>query len=190
MSTQVIKLRIDSTGPLLMHNPASMGNQQGPDGVKTRRIPKPKEEAEQGVYSDNNGDFYLPADAFRISLLSAAKGRRIGKFAAASILAGSVFPVGETCTLWNPKTNKPIKKYDKIYTCRAVVQRQGVLRSRPQIDAWWCELELEIDMDFVPEPEMIVGLYNIAGRIIGVGDFRPEKKGRFGRYRVTLLNGS
>ncbi len=48
-----------------------------------------------------------------------------------------------------------------------------------------CLLSLEIDSDFIPA-DMLITLFNRAGRMIGVMDYRPEKRGSFGRYTVEL----
>ena len=122
----------------MLNNPASMGRPS--TGVGIKKIPSPEEEAASKVYKDDKGNLYLNTNGFRSGLLSAATGRRIGKFAASSILSGAVFPTHERATLVNAKSGKPVKKYT-INTMRAVVQQNGVLRSRPQIDDWACDLD-------------------------------------------------
>ena len=66
---------------------------------------------------------------------------------------------------------------------RAVVQKNGILRSRPIIPVWAVDVIFEIDDDFIV-PSQVLSLMNDAGRIAGVGDWRPAKKGRYGRYKV------
>ena len=94
-----------------------------------------------------------------------------------------MFPATERTALIDPATAAALVDYD-IDTRRATVQRNAVLRSRPRLEKWAAKVELEIDEEFIAEPTLRE-LMDIAGRIIGVGDFRPEKSGPFGRFRVA-----
>src|SRR5260370_14267179 len=104
-------------------------------GLGRKRIDDAGAEAEAGTYRLEGGQLYHPAIAFRSALLSAGKGRRIGKLSAPGVLSGAVFLSHAECALVNPETGKPIKTYT-IDVRRAVVQRAGVLRRRPSIDPW------------------------------------------------------
>jgi hypothetical protein len=68
------------------------------------------------------------------------------------------------------------------------VQKNGILRSRPKIDNWACELQFEYDPD-LNEPHLIEAVLSHAGKYPGIGDYRVGKKGPFGRFTVKLLNG-
>ena len=73
---------------------------------------------------------------------------------------------------------------------RAVVQGQGVLRARARVPEWQTEVEFEYDPDFVT-PEIIAEAFSIAGRVVGIGDYRPRcprgKGGPFGRFSVEVI---
>jgi len=178
---ELIKITVVGTSPLLQHNPAGMA--RGDDAsAKKKTIPTPEAEAEAGCYRDDQGNLFLPTPAFRSALVGAAKGRRLGKTAATTIVKGATFAATERTTLIDPIGGKPLTDYD-IDTRRAVVQRQAVLRSRPRLENWQAVVELEYDEEFIVE-STLVELMEIAGRIIGVGDYRPEKSGPFGRFDV------
>jgi hypothetical protein len=51
---------------------------------------------------------------------------------------------------------------------------------------WAVLITCEVDEDFVTVA-MMVELLNIAGKVSGAGDYRPQCKGPFGRFRVELL---
>lgn len=185
--SKIIVFKITGLSPLLTHNPASMQqSNQGKLGQKY--IPKPEEEAAAGCYKNDDGTFGLPSEAFRQSIVGSgggASGRRIGKKSAASIVCAGVFTTEVRCILLLPTTWKPIKKYE-IYTCRAVLRgREGILRSRPMFKDWGCKWPVEVDEDFIT-PEIVLDLLNISGKVAGVGDFRPQRKGTFGRYRAEI----
>lgn len=179
--TDVAVFRIEGLSSLLQNNPASM--RPTPTGVTVKKIPTPVAEAESKVYQ-RDGAFFIPAIAFRSCLLACCTGRKINKKAAIASMSPGVFNVEEECFLVDPKTDKPLKEYE-IYTCRAVVMRAGVLRSRPMFRKWACDLALEVDLDFV-NVAIVHEMLALAGKAIGIQDFRPQKKGTFGRFKVTL----
>ena len=174
--------------PLLMHNPAGLMAVGGGRGISRKVIPSPEEEAKAGRYVLPDGNFYIPAIAVRNSLLGGAKGYRIGRVAAISILAGALDIIDEVFPLL--RDNDPLNGENySIDTRRAVVQGQGIMRSRARIELPW-----QIEAVFMYNAEL-VNLEQLkeiaarAGQVIGLLDYRPEKKvglpGWFGKYEVT-----
>ena len=184
MAMELYTYHIEGVSSLLMHSPKAMMEAQ-PTGPATRRIPTPEEEAEKGAYRDEEGFLYLPSEAFRASIMHGAGGRRIGKTAARTVLSGAVFTTAPRTHLVDPGSGEQLREY-RVHVARVVVQRNSILRARPEVERWGCVLELEVDLDFT-SPWQVEELLNIAGRISGVGDFRPEKRGPHGRYRAELL---
>ena len=175
---------------LLMNNPASMEN--GDDvGIKaSKKKYEPEEEARIRVYKDEKDHMYIPAVAFRASLMNAAKGRKVGKKFATALVKGAVFNAETRCYLTNPETGKPLKANGKsknsdygLHSTRVRVGNAGVMRVRPEIERWATKVAFEVDDDFIRE-EQVIELLNIAGRMAGVLDWRPEKSGAHGRFEV------
>lgn len=175
----VVRYRVTGTHPLLMHSPKGMGGAAA--GLGQKRIPSPADEAEAATYRLPDGQLYLPAIAFRSAILNASKGRRIGRFAAKGVLSSSLFVTDEHVPLTDAK-GEPLSGFE-IDVRRCVVQRQGVMRARPKIDEWCGELALEFDPDFL-KVDWITEIFALAGRTVGVGDYRPERSGPFGRFTV------
>ena len=71
---------------------------------------------------------------------------------------------------------------------RAVVGNAGVLRARPKVSAWACSVTFEFEQDFL-DPGLITSAFERAGKIAGVGDYRPAcpkgAGGPYGRYTVA-----
>lgn len=171
---------------MLQHNPEKTMGAGGPAvGLSKKKIPTPAEEAEAGTYRLPSGQLYIGALAFRSALLNAAKGKRVGKVAAKGIIAGAVMPEGEVCPLEHPETGAEVKDFE-IFTCRAVVMQKGIMRSRPRINAWACELGLMVDVEAV-DAQVVADLLTEAGTRVGVGDFRPERGGIYGRFTVERV---
>lgn len=182
MTIEVHTFHVEGISSLLMNNPAGMGGGQPTMGAK--KIPTPEEEAAAKVYRSADGTLYLPSIQFRSSLLNGCTGKRIGKVGAARQVSAGVFNVETETPLKTPgKSGKPIKDY-RIHQTRAVVQKQGVIRARAEVPEWAADVVFEIDTDFITV-DQVRELLNVAGRIAGVGDWRPAKKGPHGRYRVV-----
>lgn len=171
--------------PLLMHNCAAMCAAQ--EGPKRKSIPTPEEEAERSAYRLPSGQLYIKGEAFRGSLLKAVSGYKIKKTSAKVVFAAGVFLMDEECPLVHPQTGNPLTDY-VIDTRRAVVQGNGVQRSRARVNAWRTRVRVEYDEEILT-PEIILQFLERAGQFVGVGDQRPgapKTPGQFGTYTVAL----
>ena len=189
MSIEQVIYTVTGTSPCLMHNPASMRSQGGEMKNAKTVIPTQEAEAQQGLYKNDDGQLYIPSIALRNSLMGAGVGKKIGKQTAWKMIACGAFVIEAECPLVHPKTGKPLTTYSKINVARVVLgagkTAKGIVRARPQIDQWQTKLVLEIDDDFI-SPEQVLQLFALAGRMIGILDWRPERKGSYGRYSVSL----
>lgn len=183
MDLKLSKFKVTGLFPVMTHNPAQM--RRASEGATKKKIPSEEDEAKAGLYLDEKGNYCLPSGGFRSSLLNGLKNKKVGKASAISVFQAAVFNVDELTVLVNPKTGEPLKEY-KIDTRRAIIQRQGILRSRPRFEKWGGILSLQIDED-ITTPEQVEENLNIAGQVIGVGDFRIEKRGMFGKFKVELM---
>lgn len=181
----IITINVEGTSPLLLHNPAGMGGGNTGLSAKGKNIPTPEAEAEAGAYrlpaKKGDGQLCIPSFAFRGAMLSAAKGRKMGKDFATTLVKGSVFVTAEFTPLTTPDGD-PLHEY-VIDARRARVGTAGITRCRPKLEKWAAAVEFEVDQDFLAE-ENCRELLAIGGRTVGVGDFRPEKSGPFGRFTV------
>lgn len=58
------------------------------------------------------------------------------------------------------------------------------LRYRGQFDKWGAKVKVQINTAVI-SAEQVVALFNLAGFAVGVGEWRPERDGLFGRFRVA-----
>jgi hypothetical protein len=76
----------------------------------------------------------------------------------------------------------PALEWDYLDRRRVTVQRAGVTRERPALRAGWStEVQLMVLLPQYIPPAMLLDVVTDAGRLCGVGDFRPT----FGRFAVT-----
>lgn len=186
MAVNIVTFKVTGLSEILMNNPASMDEEKA-TSVRTKKIP-PEEDAEKRLYINEDGNFWVPSVAFLRGLWQGAAYRKIGKDSARSLIQASVFSIEEQTVLLDKDTQKPITKYE-IDSRTVVIKATGgrIMRHRPKVSNWMCLLSLEIDSDFITI-DIILPLMNRAGRMIGVMDFRPEKRGSFGRYEVELYH--
>ena len=73
------------------------------------------------------------------------------------------------------------------YTVPVVVQRNRIMRTRAMFDLPWA-VEFWVDGDDeLVSAEQLESWLDIGGRRIGLGDWRPEKSGQFGRFKMVSM---
>ena len=70
-----------------------------------------------------------------------------------------------------------------------VVQRSRILRTRAKFDAWGVTFTIEVDPELC-DKEQLPNWIDIAGRRIGLGDWRPEKSGHTGASNEEEIKNS
>ena len=130
------------------------------------------------VYRNDDNMICLPGEYLRQAIITAAKFRqdpRSPRKSAMDLVKAAVVSLTPLATLGT-------ETWDYEHKCRVTVQRNGITRVRPAMKAGWeAEITLLVTLpEYVP-PSMLHSLANDAGRLIGVGDFRPT----YGRYNVT-----
>ena len=72
------------------------------------------------------------------------------------------------------------------FTTNVVVQRNRIPRTRAKFDEWGVTFVVEADDELIDDTQLSHWLA-IAGRRIGLGDWRPEKSGDYGRFEVVSV---
>ena len=180
MKPQIIVFQIVGISPLLQNNPASFIGKSGGDLAGTKDY-NDEEEARLRLYIDPDGNHYHPAQAFPKTMVSAVAGKKYGKAFATTAIKGAVF-ITEPFAVIEDERGKPATDFT-IDRQPVVVGKARVLRCRPCWNQWRMRLPLEIDTAIL-QPSQVRDALELAGRIKGIGDYRPEKGGGFGRFRV------
>lgn len=170
---KTIQVQIKGTAPLLMHRFPMVP-------VEAMEKKTPEEQAEHAAYRDEeNQALYVPGLNVQRALVSAAtfsKGK--GRASLQKQVAACVFVTPERVYL-GTKTfmvdSRPV----------VVPATKGrVVRHRPRLDAWELNFKLDYDPDLITETQLR-RVMDDAGTRVGLLDFRPERKGPFGRFIVT-----
>lgn len=139
----------------------------------------PEEQAELAAYRDaESGMLYIPGIAIQRAFIAAAsfsKGK--GRASLQKQTAACVF-------IFPDRVSLGVKKF--ALDSRPVVMpatRGRIIRHRPRLDEWTAKFEIEYDENLLTERQ-IRQIVDDAGSRVGLLDFRPEKKGPFGRFIV------
>ena len=125
--------------------------------------------------------FGFPVNAFKMSGNSAAY--RKGWVKNQMQLRGCYFLTSEYGELVEIKGDKPVCRED-------MVKLQGSssdLRYRPIFENWYCDMTLTLDTGFGLKMDDIINVLSAGGSSCGVGEWRVEKDGYFGKFHVELL---
>jgi hypothetical protein len=141
-------------------------------------------------YNPLTGEVHIPAMAIKMSLDTAAKRLEIKDPDNKRAKLTKNFTSGVIC-----ETHVPIgiKKDDMpMVTIPANVDGvrgsgKRVPRRFPQTQKWSGQGSLMI-MDPKVKPEMVKEVFDYAGMTIGIGQFRPEKGGLNGRFKLKKFN--
>jgi hypothetical protein len=135
-----------------------------------------------------NGQVYIPAMAFKIGLDRAAKmlGRQIpgkGKSTYTKFFESGVL-VTEPAFI----ASADAIECERVHANADGVRGSGkrVWRMFPRIDDWKTDVTFHVLANEIT-PDIFEEHLKQAGAFVGVGRFRPEKGGFFGRYRVEKV---
>lgn len=144
---------------------------KGSTGRKTDNI-------EAYVYRNEEGFLCLPSEYLRMAIVNAAKYKqdpRSPRKSAMDLYKASIICLSNLASLGT-------KDWDYEDKRRVVVQRAGINRVRPAIKTGWkATFELLVNTPEYISANDLNESIQLAGRLIGVGDFRPT----YGRFNVT-----
>jgi hypothetical protein len=130
-----------------------------------------------GLYL-NDGKPCIPAEMLEAAINGGARKRKMGKQASAAVFIKQP----GTLEYDGPTDPKELWK-DGRFTLRvpARVGQATVMRTRPIFHSWASAFEVDINTDLANEKEVKEWI-RIAGQEIGIGDWRPGKRGHYGLF--------
>jgi hypothetical protein len=124
----------------------------------------------------------LPAHLLDSCIREGARKSKLGKQAS----AGCIVEGNGSFTYDGPKDLVALSQDPRHYhRCAVKVQQSKVMRTRPTFDTWACEFSVCIDTTVI-EIEQIISALESAGKLVGIGDWRPgaPRGGSYGRFEV------
>ena len=173
----IAHVTIEGTADLLFHrwNVESVAEKaNAAKGSKAKKT----DDVESYVYRNAEGELCLPGEYVRQAIITAAKFRqdpRSPRKSAFDLFKAAIISLTDLATLG--KAN-----WDYLDQRRVQVQRNSITRCRPAMHKGWkADFQLMVNLpEYVPQ-EILQEVLANAGRLIGVGDFRPT----YGRFSVV-----
>lgn len=177
-----IKITIQGTTPLLMQKFAEDNEVRVSSPIQVGDRGTPREQAASKLYSDTEGNLYIPGPNVFSCLVSAGKFHRLGK-TKVTTARSSLIPAGVSVDdIVIPLNTKEWEVDSRSVVIPATGGR--IMCHRPRLDEWKLSFTLDIDTSMF-DPKFIRALIDDAGKKCGLGDFRPERKGPFGKFVVV-----
>lgn len=177
-----VSVEIEGSADLLFHrwNPEAVDEKaaaaKGSKAKKTDNI-------ESYVYRDDKDFICIPGEYLRGAIVGAAKFRqdpRSPRKSAMDLFKAAVVSL-------TPLASLGVKKWDYEDRRRVVIQRSGVNRTRPAMKVGWrATFVLMVTLPEYVTPQILNEVIAMAGRIGGLGDFRPTY-GRFAIVKYEVL---
>jgi hypothetical protein len=165
----------ERTREVIKHREAHPNQKQ----EKVARDPEAEFRGALYVVADANGKrarYGIPAAAFHKAMISAG-GRFAGLKNMGPTLAGAITVEADLIEL---RASEPVMREDP----RSIKGQRSSLIYRAWFHEWEADLPIRFDADLFTEAQ-VLNLIARAGEQVGVGNWRPEKKGNFGRFEIV-----
>lgn len=172
----VAHITIEGTAAILFHRWSNEAVAEKAAAAKNSKAKK-TDNLESYVYRTEDGNLALPGEYLRQALIGAARFRqdpRSPRKSAMDLMKAAVVPLTELADLG-------VKDWDYLDRRRVLIQRNAVTRERPALKVGWqASIDLLVNLPEYVDSTMLLEMLGSAGRLIGVGDFRPT----YGRFAV------
>ena len=180
------KIKIQGRTPLLCNRFTDEAQMSATSGTRIASVghqKSPHEQAEEKLYIGHDGKPMIPQPNVFRCIIDAGKFFKIGKSKVTTLNSSLIPACVEVEGIEIPIIHKDPWEVDT----RAVrIPSTGgrILCHRPKFNDWALEFESLLDTEL-----MSAGLFreilDSAGKRIGLGDFRPDRKGPFGKFVVV-----
>lgn len=178
---EMITIRIRGLSPLIC-NAFSEEKRDGilNDQVKGKKANREKKDPDSifldCLYPSQNGDYVFPANGLKKAAINAAHtfAEQIPK----TKVRGAFYIPTEWLII---EGSKPRSRSDRVRVARGTLD----IRIRAEFPEWEMSVPIQYDKNGVLTTEQIIKLFQIAGFSVGIGDWRPQCDGTFGRFEVV-----
>lgn len=172
-----VEVTIEGVCPILFHRYSVEAVAEKAAAKKNSKAKK-TDNIESYVYRNTDGDICVPGIYLKGAIVQAGRSMqdpRSPRKSAMDLLKAIVIPLTDLATLGKDT-------WDYLDQRRVVVQRSAVSRQRPAFnEGWRATFILQVQVPDYLKPTQLHKLLVDAGRLVGVGDFRPS----YGRFAVV-----
>lgn len=198
---KLLRITLKSLSPGMLQNPAT------PELLEALRTKTPQtkrtdwtvsDEAGTKLYrsepdGDKPGMMGIPAQNMLACLVNAGRYVKAGKKQISTATSTTLYDFVELEDTFLPfngtdaKGNVEWKPCVVKGTMHAAQKETAVCIVRPRIMHWTMTVNLRFDDSRGVNQDVVVELFKQGGRKVGLGDWRPQKRGNFGRFVVTKV---
>ena len=179
LNIQTMSLILVGDSPLIVHAWSQKAKQaildkQQKKASKGKEVRNPAKDFEESLYPMGDG-YGFPAVAFKAAAVTVCS--QIDGIS--KVFARQTFHVlgGDLIRLYG---DAPAMREDMV----RVGMGTADLRYRGEFKRWFVQLDIEYNGSAISK-EQLVNVFNTSGFGVGIGEWRPEKDGRNGRYHVA-----
>lgn len=177
----VLEVTVEGTASFLFHrwsNEDVAAKAAAAKGSATKKTDNVESYVYRMVEGDKKSNLAIPGSYLRGAVINAAKFRqdpRSPRKSAMDLYKAGVVALTERADLGT-------SAWDVIDRQRVLVQRSAVTRERPAMLAGWrATFDIQVLLPEYISPRDLISVITDAGRLVGVGDFRPT----YGRFIVA-----
>jgi hypothetical protein len=182
-----ISIRIDGITPLICNRFTDAAAESASNGSRGSSAGQdrgtPLDIAQSKLYIGNDGNPMIPQPNLLRCLVEGGRFTKIGKSqvttAKSSILYACVDVQGAEVPIIHQQPWKVDTRAVRIPSTGG-----RILAHRPMFDDWALEFVVDLDTSILGE-KLLRQIIDDAGKRIGMGDFRPQCKGPYGRFVVN-----
>ena len=173
----VVRVEIEGTAALLFHRYSNEAVASKAAAAKNSKAKK-TDNVESYVYRTKDNHLAAPGEWIRMALVAIAKFKqdpRSPRKSASDLYKAAIVVLTELASLGTAD-------WDYLDRRRVMVQRNGITRERPAMfPGWRAQFDIQVLLpEYIASNDVLDALV-MAGRINGLGDFRPT----YGRFQVT-----
>jgi len=176
----VVEITVEGVSAILFHR-WDCDAVQAKAKARKGSTAKKEDNVESYVYRNGKNEISIPGEYFRMAIINAAKfsqDPRSPRKSAMDLFKAGIAVVSELCSLGT-------EKWDFLDQRRVGLQRNSITRMRPAMFAGWkAAVELQVLLPEYITPHILNEVTGRAGRLIGVGDFRPT----YGRFQINVFD--
>ena len=193
---KLIRFTLTSLSPGMLLNPATL---ELLEALRTKKQAQKRtdwtveQEAGTKLYRSEHGRMGIPTQNLMACIVNAGQHVKSGKKSLSTAKSTQIFDflefVDDFCEFLelDDKGNVEWKPFLVKGTMHAAGKETAVCITRPRIPHWKLAFNVKFDENREVSDDTVVKLVEVAGRKIGLCDWRPQKKGRFGRFIIAKI---
>lgn len=194
------KVRLSGLSPIIMHDGAAGLDTRSPANLEKAEINRKKGsnrtesddarlrelECQTSLWLNPDRTPTIPPAALRAVIENGARKVKQG----AQVREGLVVEFVETFDYDRSRYGQSLEELCQKcqFTVGVVVQRSRVNRTRAKFELPWSVTFVVDCDDEVVDRGQLANWLEIAGRRVGVGDWRPQKSGHYGRFKLESID--